>query len=133
MHSNAGGQAKVEIDFRAAHDSRLVRVRVLGAIGDIAPQPFRLSRPMLATSVGVSCPLRQGDKYTAKFELAMSPTFHRKQTENIKRKDSAPSMLNRPNVAGIDEMEAVLREIWMPSDHVILGNARSLRRTQSYC
>ncbi|KAL1418300.1 hypothetical protein MTO96_005768 [Rhipicephalus appendiculatus] len=65
----------VEIDFRAAHDSNTLRVRVLGAIGDMAPQPFPAFKTDACNFMGVSCPVKAGDKYTAKFDLAMSPTF----------------------------------------------------------
>ncbi|KAK8778508.1 hypothetical protein V5799_020150 [Amblyomma americanum] len=66
---------QVEIDFRAAHDSKTLRVRVLGAIGDMAPQPFPQFKTDACNFMGVSCPLKAGEKYTAKFELTMSPTF----------------------------------------------------------
>uniref|UniRef100_A0A131Z382 Niemann-Pick C2 protein n=1 Tax=Rhipicephalus appendiculatus TaxID=34631 RepID=A0A131Z382_RHIAP len=66
---------KVEIDFRAAHDSNTLRVRVLGAIGDMAPQPFPAFKTDACNFMGVSCPVKAGDKYTAKFDLAMSRTF----------------------------------------------------------
>ncbi|XP_050034867.1 mite group 2 allergen Tyr p 2-like [Dermacentor andersoni] len=66
---------RVEIDFQAPHDSKTLRVRVLGAIGDMAPQPFPGFKTDACNFMGVSCPLKAGEKYTAKFDLTLSPTF----------------------------------------------------------
>ncbi|XP_077562529.1 NPC intracellular cholesterol transporter 2 homolog a-like [Haemaphysalis longicornis] len=65
----------VEVDFRAARDSKTLRVRVLGAIGDVKPQPFPQFKTDACSFMGVPCPLEAGKSYTAKFDLTMSPSF----------------------------------------------------------